>query len=250
MIKHKVLPKIELEHTRELLDSGKRPDGRKFDEMREIKIETGVYERAEGSARVTLGKTLVAAGIKMGEGEPYADSPDVGVLSSNAELVPTASPRFQAGPPDENVIELARVIDRGIRESKCIDLEKLCIEPGVKTRMVYIDTYVLDYAGNYIDAGALAAIAALHNTEVKDFGKLPIHKKPIANTFIKVGENILLDPCVEEEHVMDARLTVTIEDNDMVCAMQKAGRGFWTQNEVMQCVEAAIGKTKEIRKLV
>jgi exosome complex component RRP42 len=245
-----IVPEIEKQSITKLISEGKRLDGRAFDEFRPISIETGTLERAEGSAIVKIGDTQVAAGIKMGEGEPYPDSPDVGVLSTNAELVPMASPEFRSGPPDEHTIELARVIDRGIRESQCIDLKKLCIEPGEKTRMVFIDAYVLDHDGNFIDTGALAAIAALHNAEVEDFGKLPVSKKPIACTFVKIGGNILLDPTLEEERIADARLTVTTEEDGNVCAMQKAGKSHWTADEVMQCVKTSLKKGKEIRKLL
>jgi len=245
-----IISNLEKKSTRALIKSGKRSDGRAFDEKRCIKISIGDYGQAEGSATVWLGKTMVADGVKISTGAPYPDSPDVGVLASNAELVPTADPRFQPGPPSELAIELARVVDRGIRESKCIELEKLCITPGEETRMVWVDSYVLDNDGNYLDAASIAAIAALHNTVIKDFGPLPIVKKPIANTFIKVGSDILLDPTQEEEHVSDARLTVTVEDNNMVCAMQKAGSGSWTEEEVLRCIDIAIKKTPETRKIV
>ena len=112
---------------------------------REIKIEQGLIERAEGSARVLLGKTEVLVGVKVETGEPFSDTPNEGVLTVNAELVPIASPNFEAGPPDENSIELARVVDRGIRESKAIDNEKLCIEPGKKVFVVFVDVYVLNH---------------------------------------------------------------------------------------------------------
>ncbi|MDP7282521.1 MAG: exosome complex protein Rrp42 [Candidatus Undinarchaeales archaeon] len=246
----KIVPTLVKKATKALIKSGKRSDGRAFDEMRPVKIIVGEYGQAEGSATVWLGKTMVAGGIKIGETEPYPDSPDVGVLSSNAELVPAADPQFQAGPPSEEAIELARVVDRGIRESKCIELEKLCIEPGVKTRAVFIDSYVMDNDGNYMDASSIAAITALHNAVVPDFGPLPISKKPIANTFIKVGSDILLDPTLEEEHVADARLTITIEDNNMVCAMQKANSGSWTEEEVSKCIDIAIKRATETRQKV
>ena len=245
-----IIPEIEKQSITKLISEGKRLDGRAFDEFRPISIEVGKLGRAEGSAIVKIGDTQVATGVKIGEGEPYPDSPDVGVLSTNAELVPMASPEFRSGPPDEFTIELARVVDRGIRESQCIDLKKLCIEPGEKTRIVYIDNYVLDHDGNFMDAAALAAIAALHNTEIPDFGKLPIVKKPIACTFVKIGGKILLDPTLEEEQIADARLTVTTEDNGNVCAMQKAGPSHWTAEEVMQCVKTSLAKGKEIRKLL
>lgn len=245
-----IIPTLEKKAIRGLIKSGKRADGRAFDEIRPIRISIGDYRQAEGSATVWLGKTMVAAGIKVGEGEPYPDTPDVGVLSSNAELVPMADPQFQSGPPTDESIELARVVDRGIRESKCIELEKLCIEPGVKTRMIFIDSYVLDNDGNYLDASSHAAIAALHNTIVPEFGPLPITKMPISNTFIKVGSDILLDPTFEEERVADARLTVTVEDNNMICAMQKALSGSWSAEEVSRCIETAQRRAPETRQKI
>jgi exosome complex component RRP42 len=245
-----IIPNLAKKATRALIKTGKRPDGRAFDQMRPVKITVGDYKRAEGSATCWLGKTMVATGIKIGVGTPYPDSPDVGVLSSNAELVPAADPQFQAGPPKEEAIELARVVDRGIRESKCIELEKLCITPGEETRMVYIDSYVMDNDGNYMDAASIAAITALHNTVIEDFGPLPITKKPIANTFIKVGSDILLDPCLEEEYVADARLTISVEENNNVCAMQKAGSGSWTKDEVLKCIDLAVTRAAETRKKV
>jgi exosome complex component RRP42 len=72
------------------------------------------------------------AGIKMDIGEPYPDEPDSGVMTTAAELIPMASPDFESGPPDEESIELARVVDRGIRESKIIDVDKLCVVPSEK----------------------------------------------------------------------------------------------------------------------
>ena len=97
-----------------------------------------LISKAEGSARVKLGKTQVVAGIKMDIGEPYPDSPEKGVMMTAAELIPLASPDFEAGPPREDAIELARVVDRGIRESEVIELDKLCIEPGEIIWMVFM----------------------------------------------------------------------------------------------------------------
>jgi len=147
-----------------LIESGKRIDGRGPKDYREIQIESGVIEKAEGSARVRLGNTEIIVGVKIGTGKPFADVPDKGVLTVNAELVPLASPSFEPGPPGENAVELARVVDRGIRESKAIDLTKLCVESGKLVFVVFIDVYVLNYDGNLIDAAAMAALAALVNT--------------------------------------------------------------------------------------
>ena len=53
-------------------------------------------------------------------------------MMTSTELAPLADQSFDPGPPREQSIELSRVVDRGIRESRMIDFEALCIEEGEK----------------------------------------------------------------------------------------------------------------------
>ena len=46
-----------------LIVKGKRLDGRKFDELRPIKIEAGVLQRADGSCYLEWGKNKVMAAV-------------------------------------------------------------------------------------------------------------------------------------------------------------------------------------------
>ena len=94
-----VVPIIKRDYVLKLAEQGKRLDGRSFDQFRKIEIETGVVNKAEGSARVKIGNTQVLVGIKIGIGEPFPDTPDTGVLSTTAEFIPLASPDFESGPP-------------------------------------------------------------------------------------------------------------------------------------------------------
>jgi len=149
-----------------LAKEGKRVDGRGFDEYRKITIERNIIKNAEGSAKVKIGNTMVMAGIKLEIGEPYPDSPEEGTMTTSVELPPLASPEFEPGPPTPDAIEIARVIDRGIRESEYIHLDKLVVEPGEKVWIVFIDIHVLDYDGNLFDAGSLAASVALQHAVV------------------------------------------------------------------------------------
>ena len=172
-----IIPHITQKQIVQSISDGKRLDGRGLTDYREVQLEAGIIGSAEGSARVRLGKTEVLVGIKIEVGAPFSDIPNEGVLTVNAELVPLASPTFETGPPGKEAIELARVVDRGIRESKAIALEKLCAIPKKKVFIVFIDIYVLNHDGNLIDASALAALAALLNTkmvkyQVKD-GEIP-----------------------------------------------------------------------------
>ncbi|MDH5447933.1 MAG: exosome complex protein Rrp42 [Candidatus Bathyarchaeota archaeon] len=255
--------RVKQKQIAQLMAKGKRLDGRELNDYREIKVEMGVIEKAEGSARVLLGKTEVLVGVKIEVGKPFSDTPNEGVLTVNAELVPLASPTFEPGPPNENAIELARVVDRGIRESKAINLEKLCLEPGKKVLVVFIDVYVLNHDGNLIDASAVAALAALLNTkmfkydveegEIKvkpGYTPLPVQSYPIAVTFAKINDKLAIDPWLEEEQVMDSRLTITIEKDGKICAIQKGGTGYFTTGQILEAAKIAKEKASEIRKLV
>ena len=97
MDKYFTTPKITGEKIKQYLEEGKRFDGRKPEEFRDIVIETKVSKKAEGSARVKIGKTEVIVGVKMDVGTPYGDSPDKGNLMVTAELLPLSSPRISLG---------------------------------------------------------------------------------------------------------------------------------------------------------
>ena len=256
-----LVTKVRLRQIEQLIEKGKRLDDRGLLDTREIKIEQGIIEKAEGSARVFMGKTQILVGVKVGLGEPFPDTPNEGVLTVNAELVPVASPSFEPGPPDENSIELARVVDRGIRESKCIDNEKLCIEPGKKVFVVFVDIYVLDHGGNLIDASAIAAMAALLNTkmpnyEIKDgelkmkqgYTPLPLRSHPVTVTIGKINNKLIIDPIAEEEQVMDSRITFATKEDGTICAIQKGGSGYFTPQQILEASKIALDKAVELRK--
>ncbi len=251
-----VVSELTRNHVHKLAADGKRVDGRGPDEYRPLKIEKGFVGSAEGSARVHLGKTEVLVGIKMDFGEPYADSPNKGVLITAAELIPMASPDFEAGPPREKAIELARVVDRGIRGTKTVDLEKLCIEPGEKVWLLFMDMHILDYDGNLFDACSYGVLGGLSNTivpasklEAEDY-PLEIQHQPLSVTAVKIGNAIFLDPSLQEEQVADARLTVATDENGDVRAMQKGLNGSFTFDEIKEIVDRARKAGDELRKQI
>jgi len=247
----------------DMLALGKRIDDRGVHDFREMKLEIGLIERACGSALINLGKTKVMVGVKVEEGEPFPDTPNEGVLTVNAELVPLASPSFEPGPPNENAIELARVVDRGIRESKAIDLKELCIQPRKKVFVVFIDVYVLDHDGNLIDASSIASLAALLSAKMNEYDikngevvykpglkKLTIQNHPVAVTLAKIGKSLVVDPSLDEEQVMSARLTVISDKDGRICAMQKGGAEALSIEDVKQGVAITLSRASEIRSRI
>ena len=249
-----ILSEIKRDYILNKLKEGKRGDGRLPTEFREISIQQNYVPRAAGSAVVKLGKTKVIAGVKIESGEPFPDTPNLGVLTTNVELLPMAFPTFEAGPPNENSIEIARVVDRGIRESKMIDLENLVIEAGKKVWIVFVDINILDYDGNLIDACTLAVLSALKSAIVpgsKEGGKdfmLPIRNLPVSVTMVKIGDNILCDPDLEEEQLSSARITVSTTEDGHLRAMQKGDSGFFTIEDVRKAIKMSSDMGKQIRE--
>jgi exosome complex component RRP42 len=249
------LSEIRKDYLYNLVLKGERADGRRFDEYREISIEKNVISKAEGSALVKLGSSQVMVGVKMQPGEPFPDSPNRGVIITNAELVPLASPTFEPGPPNEVGIELARLVDRGVRESKAVDLDKLCIVPGKQVWVIFIDVHILDDCGNIMDASSLGAIAALLTTRVpaSRFGlgedySLPVNDLPIATTAIEFGDVLMFDPDVDEESIANTKLTVISTADGSICGMQKSGPGMLTPEQAYRIVDIACQKAREIRE--
>lgn len=243
-----------------------RPDGRKCDEYRNVEIITGVVKTAEGSAKVKIGNTEVIAGVKMAIEKPYPDTSDQGNFMVNVELLPLSNPEFETGAPGNEAIELARVTDRGIRESKAIDSKKLCIEEGKAVWSVGVDICTLNDEGNLFDACSIATVAALKDAKYphidtvngepkidyskKTDKKLPIKNLPVSITIYKIADSLIVDPSSVEEQIYDARLSVAIDEDETLCAMQKGGDGALSVQEIEQMIDLAAKKSKELFKLM
>ncbi|HID09191.1 TPA: exosome complex protein Rrp42 [Candidatus Micrarchaeota archaeon] len=253
------------DRVRKLAFKGLRLDRRGPLDYRPIDIQTGVYHHADGSAFVDLGGTKVAAGVKMEIGSPFPDTPDQGAIITDAELLPIANPTFEPGPPDENAIELARVVDRGIRESNAIDLSSLVIEEGKYVWLVFTDLRVLDDNGNLFDAASLAAVAALATARIPRVeyegdeprivrgeydGVLELNETPLLTTFVKIGNAIFSDPSLPEMKAADARISVATVDDGSITAIQKGAEGSFTRRELSLVLERAIDRGKYLREIL
>ncbi|VVB74636.1 Exosome complex component Rrp42 [Candidatus Tiddalikarchaeum anstoanum] len=245
-----------------LADKKLRNRDRRMNDYRPISVETDVSKNAEGSALLRIGDTQVIAGVKMSVGTPYPDTPNSGNLVCNVELSAISDVKFEPGPPTEDAIELSRVVDRGIRESGAIDIDKLCIIPGEKVWNVFVDVYILNNDGNLIDACGLAAISALKNAKMPKLdaknqvvlgewsnGKIPFIKVPIPTTFVKIDDTLLIDPDSDEEQISDARLTITCSEGE-INAMQKGGKGGFNVKEIEQCVEESFKIRDKISEII
>ena len=255
-----IVENLRKKQMREFISAGKRLDERGLDETRPVEIEVNVIKKASGSAWVKLGKTEVVAGVKVETGEPFEGLENSGALIITAEVLPVASPHIEPGPPDEETIELARVVDRGVRESEMLDLSKLVLVPGKIVYTIFVDCSIINVDGNLFDATSYAVVAALSSCKlpvfeikddkVVDTGRTqepPITTTPISVTTVKIGDYLLLDPNIEEEACMDARLTITTNSKGSIVAMQKGLKGYFTVDEVKNIAGKARTTGEDIR---
>ncbi|KAL5987312.1 Exosome complex component rrp45b [Asimina triloba] len=226
-----------------------RVDGRRPFDYRRLTI------KEDGSSEVQLGQTHVMGYVTAQLVQPYRDRPNEGTLSVFIEFSPMADPSFEAGRPGEFAVELGRIIDRGLRESRAVDTESLCVHAGKLVWSIRIDLHILDNGGNLVDAANVAAVAALltfrrpectvggedghevtvHPPEIKEPLPLTIHHLPIAVTFAFFGNGniVVIDPTHNEEAVMGGRMT-------------KAGGEGIMQSVIMQCLRVASVKAADV----
>ena len=252
-----LVPSLLRQELANLAEADQRIDGRSQWQSRDVNLEVNCLYNGDGSAKVIWGDTIVYAGVKFEVRTPWPDRPNEGSLMCGAELRPIAGRKYEPVPPSPESIELGRVVDRGIRESGCIDLEALCIIPGEKVYGVMIDIHVLSDCGNIFDASALAAIAALRTTtvpastfDIGDDHALQVSKAPMMCSFTRVGGRYVLDANEQEELGGNERIHITLGDDGHLHSLQKGLKGVFTPAEFAEILDVAQQRCKELRDMV
>ncbi|XP_041120894.1 exosome complex component RRP45-like [Polyodon spathula] len=244
----------------------KRLDGRQTFDYRNVKITFGTDY---GCCIVDLGKTRVLAQISCELVAPKMNRPTEGILFFNLELSQMASPAFEPGRQSELVVKLNRLLERCLRNSKCIDTESLCVVSGEKVWQIRVDLHLLNHDGNIMDAASIAAITALchfrrpdvsiqgedvtvYTPEERDPIPLSIHHMPIcvSFSFFQQGTYLLVDPSEREERVMDGLLVIAMNKHREICTIQSSGGIMLLKDQVLRCSKIASVKVTEISELI
>ena len=257
----RIISKIEKSYITSNLKKGERIDGRDIWEYRKFNIKSDIISSAEGSADVSLGDTRIITGLKYEVGEPFPDLPNEGVCTIMAELLPVASPLFERGPPDEQSIELARVVDRGIRHADCVQTKKLCIKENEAVYILFVDMYVINYDGNLIDAGSVSALTTLISAHIPEgkigedglewtghylTGETIVNELPLVLTYGKIDDIIFLDPNLAEELVCDGKISISATENK-ITSIQKSGAATFSIEEIKMLCKKSIDIGKKLR---
>ncbi|XP_042195075.1 exosome complex component RRP45 isoform X2 [Callorhinchus milii] len=244
----------------------KRLDGRQTYDYRNIKITFGTEY---GCCIVELGKTRVLSQVSCELVTPKLNRPTEGIIFFNLELSPMASPAFEPGRQSELLVKLNRLLERCLRNSKCIDTESLCVVAGEKVWQIRVDLHLLNHDGNIIDAASIAAIVSLshfrrpdvsiqgeevtvYTPEERDPIPLSIHHMPIAVSFafFQQGTYLLVDPIEHEERVMDGLLVIAMNKHRELCTIQSSGGIMLLKDQVLRCTKIAGVKVAEITELI
>jgi exosome complex RNA-binding protein Rrp42 (RNase PH superfamily) len=251
------------------LGDGLRIDGRTPYDYRDIGFE---FTRDDSSCMLSLGQTRVYASIEAKLGLPFSERPSEGSVRFQVEFSPSACSAFQGGRPGDDAIELARLIERGIRDSKAIDREALCVLQGRKVWHINVVLTVVDFNGNATDACGLAALAVLsvyrrpdvtlgasavagsneplitvHSREEKEPVPLTLHHLPLSVTFafFDDGTSIAVDPNLKEEEASSGRITIVVNAQNEICAIQKSVGSGITQDQTLRCIRIATGRVSD-----
>ncbi|CCM05533.1 uncharacterized protein FIBRA_07759 [Fibroporia radiculosa] len=247
-------PKVYLER---FLAENVRPDGRGFEEWRDVSVNVGSISTADGSALVRLGDTTIVCGVKAEIAEPELDSPGDGFLVPNLDLPAICSPKFKPGPPTEEAQVLSDRLNEALIASGILPTSSLCIARGKAVWVLYVDATCINYDGNAFDATLLAMVAALKNTQLpeatydEETGRttcsrkvkqpLQLGRSPTSMSFgIFDSTHVLADPTSFEEPLLDTTLSVVVDENgDLVSVAQLGLTVVGGQDVLTQCIATA-----------
>ncbi|XP_066927297.1 exosome complex component RRP45-like isoform X2 [Clytia hemisphaerica] len=247
------------------IESGIRLDGRQAYDYRNLEINFGLDY---GYCEVTLGDTRALAQTSCELIKPLDSRPTDGQLFINVDLSPMASCSFESGRMTSEGVEINRLIDRVLKESRPIDTESLCVLAGEKVWSVRVDVLVLNHSGNILDCCCIAAIASLahfrrpdvtvtghdvtiHSLKEKEPVPLNVHHMPICITFgfiedEKKGQQLIIDPEEKEESIIDGKLMMAFNIHNEVCCVQMSGGVSVDYEQLLNCGNIAALKAEEI----
>lgn len=175
-----------------------REDGRTFNTLRNMKLEVGVLNNADGSAYIECGNNKLIVGV-YGPHELYSkkhSKPDAGVLRCKYNMAPFSVKERKRPGPDRRSTEISKLISEAITPS--IFLEKF------PRASIDISIEVLEAEGGTRCLGIVGASLALADAEI------PMKDLISACAVGKVDDRIVLDLSETEDKHGQADMPVAI----------------------------------------
>ena len=218
----------------------KRTDGRKFDELREIKAEVGIVPSADGSALYQSGKTIAIAAVfgPRTLHPQHMQNPQKGILRVNYDMMSFSVPDRKRPGPNRRSQEISKVTEWAL--SQCVELDEF---PNTVVD-VFIQIPQAD-AGTRV-AGINAAAMALAHAGV------PMKEMASAVAVGKMDKTLVVDVCKEEEDYEEGEgatdIPVCILSRSKKIALLQAD-GKISIDELKQAIEMAKKACEEIHQI-
>lgn len=226
------------EHKSEKLidDKGLRIDGRRLDELRPIKLQVGVLDKADGSAYIEQGKNKILVAV-YGPREAHPKHialPDRAVIRCRYHMAPFSVDERKSPAPSRREMELSKVI----RES---------LEPVVLTDLYPRTTIDLFVEVLQSDGGSRCAGITGASLALADAG-IPMRELVAACAVGKVQGKLALDLSDSEDKYGEADLPVAYVPNaNLVTLLQMDGE--LTTEEFEKGLDMAIEACKTIHAM-
>ena len=229
-----------------------RPDGRKNNELREIKFTHDFTKHALGSVLVEFGdtKVLTTASVDLKKPKWMTEDDNRGWVTAEYSLLP-ASTNIRCKREREKVSgrthEIQRLIGRSLRA--CVDLEKM---PGMT---ITIDADVIQADGGTRTASICGGFLALKDaikklTETGDIKENPIIEPIAAISIGIVDGDIRLDLNYEEDSHAQVDSNVVLTQSGKIVDFQTTSEGepyeFERMIELFNTAKEGINKIIEM----
>lgn len=252
--------KIPVRCNQELVKSAIRPDGRKSNQHRPISISFGPEY---GCCLASIGNSKVMTQVSSVIGEPRLTRPSEGVLNIRVDLTMLGTANYDTSRNSEECVQLSRLLHKGIRDARCLDLESLCIIGGEKVWHIQVDVTVLNHEGNLIETASISALAALAHYKRPEVGieegNVIVYshesREPVGLTmihypflikfaFFKEATISFVDPSEDEERFCDGYLIVGANIFKEITLLFVAGKSLISRDQILKQCSVAIGQTK------
>lgn len=231
-----------------------RPDGRKNDELRPIRIEKNFIKNADGSVLIEVGNTRVICTASIeNKVPPFLKDQKKGWITAEYGMIPRSTPvrmlrESTAGRIGGRTHEIQRLIGRALRA--VIDLEKL----GEKT--IWIDCDVIEADGGTRTASITGGYLALKQAIEKAFNSGIISENPIKERVAAVSVGLIsgeprLDLCYIEDSQAEVDMNIVMTDSGKFIEIQGTAEILpFSKENLLQLLSLAEKGIRDIIKII
>lgn len=229
----------------QLIKKGKRADGRKLDEFRDIKLEVDAISTANSSSLVKLGNTSLVCGCTTRLSKKLDSNQESDDINIHVELPPICS-----SPTGHRTQQTAQLLTKTLKnildDMNCLDRSCLSIEHDNLAWSIDVEVICLNYDGCLLDAALIAVLVALKSLKLTDKTsdnspkKFILNKMPIRSSFAIIGDRVICDPNLEEETVAQSTMSITVE-------LSSNGENFHVNKQGGKAID--LGKLAECNRL-